>query len=456
MRSHVQSLSRLIWPMYVFLLAWIVLPVYAGFAANVLPLEDGDVDRFLTMIVAAGGAFAAWSGIRGGPLLLSEAQVLLGLAGGRTLPTRMAVVRQAMFVGGFFGLSSAWLTALATGGTPPVVESVQRTLVGLEAGVAIVCLAVLWNVDGGWIIDRLGAVAIGAAMAYAVTEGGTPQANLATLGLLTLASLVLAFIRAPDLRVDQLWTRSLVLAELQYGAALADYRSALGALRSARDGPRVRRGRPGSGSLPVWLWRPIRSLTGSPWMVFLRVIVMTGGVAAVLLLLEGVAAQLAAVAGVLAVTAVDFTTPLASVVSHPILNRGSRIPERLTLVAESAVGIVLTLAAGMIGLAISSGLSDMRHVVAVAAMSLAAGGSSTVQARLGSPDIASIIDRLGPDRVQMTLAVRAAAPVILLFLSAGGIVAIAKAPHPVLTQVLVVGWVIVLGVTTRPKAEEAP
>jgi hypothetical protein len=443
--------------MYVFLLAWIVLPVYAGVLANVLPLEDPDVDRFLAIVVAAGGALAAWSGLRGGPMLLSEAQVLLGLAGGRTLPTRLAVVRQALFVGGFFGLGSAWLTALATGGTPPVAENVQRTAVGALAGVAIVCLAVLWNVDGGWMIDRLGALAIAGGMAYAAITGGSPEEHIGLLGLLTLASLVLAFIRAPDLRMDQLWTRSLVLAELQYGAALADYRSALSALRSARDGQRVRRGRKsGSGLLPIWLWRPMRSLSGSPWMVFLRVVVMIGGVAGALIVLDGVAAQLAAVAGILAITAVDFTTPLASVVSHPILNRASRIPERITLVAESAVGIVLTLVAGMIGFAIATSVSGVDHALAVAAIALVAGGSSVVQARLGNPDIAAIIDRLGPERVQTSLAIRAATPVVLLFLSVGAIVAMAKSPSPFLGQVLIVGWVIVIAATTQPRPEEAP
>jgi hypothetical protein len=306
------------------------------------------------------------------------------------------------------------------------------------------------------MIDRLGAIAIAAGMVYAAVAGGTPEAHIGLLGLLALASLVLAFVRAPDLRMDQLWTRSLVLAELQYGAALADYRSALAALRSARDGQRVRRGRrSGSGWLPVWLWRPLRSLSGSPWMVFLRVFVMIAGVAGALVLLDGVASQLAAVAGILAITAVDFTTPLASVVSHPILNRASRIPERITLVAESAVGIVLTLAAGMIGFAVAASFTNVDHALAIGAIALVAGGSSVVQARLGNPDIAAIIERVGPDRVQSSLAIRAATPVVLLFLSVGAIVAIAKSPSPILIQLLIVGWVVTLAATTQPRPEEA-
>lgn len=454
MRSHVQSLSRLVWPLYAFLLAWIVLPVYAGVAANILPLEDADVDRFLTMVLVVGGALAAWSGLRGGPLLLSEAQVLLGLASGRSLPTRIAVVRQAMFVGGFFGLGASWLTALATGGTPPVAEWVQRTGVGIAIGVAIVCLAVLWNVDGPFLLDRIGAIALAVGMAAVAVSGATPEAHVGLLGLLALASVVLAFVRAPDVRVDRLWNRSLVLAELQYGAALADYRSALASLRSARDGQRIPRGRPGSGHLPVWLWRPLRSLSGSPMLVFVRVIAMVGGVALALVFLDGVAAQLAAVAGILAVTAVDFTTPLASVVRHPILHRSSRIPERITLVTEATVGIALTVIAGLIGYALVARITSVPQIWAVGAIALAAGGSSTVQARLGNPDIGSMIDRLGPDRVQNTLAIRAAVPVVLLFLTVGGVAAMARSPHPIIGQLLLAGWVIAIVTTTQPKAEE--
>ncbi len=454
MRSHVQSISRLVWPMYAFLLAWIVLPVYAGGAARILPLEDADVDRFLTLVLAAGGILAAWSGLRGGPLLLSEAQVLLGLAGGRSLPTRLAVARQALFVGGFFGLAAAWLTALATGGTPPVVEWVQRTVLGIEAGVAIVCLSLLWNVDGAWLVDRIAAIVLAIGMAIAATGGATPEQHVGALGLLALAALVLAVLRAPDLRLDQLWNRSTVLAELQYGAALADYRSALSALRSVRDGPRVPRGRPGSGHVPVWLWRPVRSLAGSPPLVLLRVGAMIGGVVVILTMLEGTAARLAALAGLLAVAAVDFTTPLASVVRNPLLHRSSRIPERITLFAESSVGLILTLTAGMAGFALVARTAHPPAAWAVAAIALAAGGSSVVQARLANPDITSIIDRFGPQQVQTTLAVRAATPVVLLFLTVGGVVAMTAGRHPVLGQVLIVGWIIVLATTTQPKPEE--
>jgi hypothetical protein len=98
-------------------------------------------------------------------MLLSEAQVLFGFGGGRTFTTRLAVVRQALFVGGFFGLTSAWLTTLATRATPPVGEWVGRTAVGVEAGVLIVCLAVLWNVEGPMFLDRLVATGLGVVTA---------------------------------------------------------------------------------------------------------------------------------------------------------------------------------------------------------------------------------------------------------------------------------------------------
>lgn len=437
-----------------FLAAWIVLPIYAGLVAGLLPLTDGDVDRFLTVVVVMVGAVALWSGIRGGPLLMSEAQVLLGLSSRSGLPARIAVTRQALFVGGFVGLGAAWLTVMAAGGSPEWALSAERTMVGMEVGVSVVSLAVLWNVDGPWWIDRVSALVVSTLMALSVLTGGDIESLVGPLGLLALIAMVLAVLRSPDIRLDRLWSRSLVLEELQYGAALLDFRSALAALRSSRDGPRVPRRPPGPGRLPPWLWRPLRSLAGSPSLVMVRVVAMVGGVALFLVVLQDTAARLAAVAGVLALGAVDLTTPLASVVGKPLLLRSSRIPARLTLLTETLVGVLLTLAAGIIGWAIVSGVPGEPHAAAIIAVALAAGASSAVQARLGSPDLGAIISRFGPERIQGTLATRAAAPIIALLLTVSAVIALTKNWSPTLAMVVAVGWAIILSLTTKPESIE--
>lgn len=453
MKSHVRSMSRLMWPLYLFLVTWLVLPVYATIIAGLLPLGDADIDRFLKLIIIFTGLLAWWSGFRGGPLLMSEAQVLLGLSDPSGLPARIAVLRQALFVGGFFGIGTAWLTAMAAGGNPEWALSAQRTLVGFEVGIAVVCLAVLWNVDGPRWLDRGAAFVISALIVTAALLGETVESLLGPLGILAFLALALAVVRSPDIRFDQLWGRSRVLAELQYGAALMDYRSALASLRASRDGPRVPRGRPGTGRLPVWLWRPLRSLAGSPSLVFVRIVAMVGGVALFLSVLQDTAARLVAVAGVLAIGAVDLTTPLASVVSRPLLTRSSRIPARVTLVAETIVGITLTLGAGMAGWAIVSGIPGEVHAPAVVAVTIAAGASSVIQARLGSPDLGSIISRFGPERVQGTLATRAAAPVVALLLTVSGVIALTKSWNPVLAVLLAGGWLVILVFTTQPEPD---
>lgn len=453
MRSYLQSVSRLLWPLYLFVLIWIVLPVYATVIAGLLPLSDADIDRFLRVVIVMVPVLAWWSGFRGGPLLLSEAQVLLGLSGKSGLPARIAVVRQALFVGGFVGMGVAWLTAMAAGGSPDLAISAERTLVGLEIGVCVVTLALLWNVDGRRWLDRSAALGLSGLIVALALYSNTVESMMGSLGLVALAALVLAALRAPDVRLDRLWERSLVLAELQYGAALLDFRSALASLRSSRDGPRVPRGGSGRRRLPLWLWRPTRSLAGSPALVLVRLAATIGGVALFLVVLKDTTARLASVAGVLAIGAVDLTTPLASIVSKPLLFRSTRIPSRVTLLAEALIGIIATLVAGLLGWLIISGLPGESHAPEVIAVALAAGAASAIQARLGSPDIGAIVERYGPQRVPTALATRAAAPVIALLLTVSGVISLTKHWSPVLAVILAGGWAIIITQITRPEPD---
>ena len=55
-----RSVSRLLWPLYLFLLTWIVLPVYATIIAGLLPLSDADIDRFLTVVVVGAALLEAY------------------------------------------------------------------------------------------------------------------------------------------------------------------------------------------------------------------------------------------------------------------------------------------------------------------------------------------------------------------------------------------------------------
>lgn len=448
------SWSRLLWPVYLFFVAWLVLPVYATVVAGLLPLGDADVDRLLRIAIVGCGVFAWWSGIRGGPLLMSEAQVLLGLSGESGRPAIVAVVRQAVFVGGFAALGSAWLTAMAERGDFDWVISSQRTLAGMSVGIAIVSLAVLWNLDGHAWLDRGAALLISGLLATLGITAETPEAAIGWLFLLAICSLILASTRAGDIRLDRMWSRSLILAELQYGAALLDYRSALASLRSSRDGPRVPRGKPGVGRLPVWLWRPIRSLSSSPMVVLVRIVAMVGGVVVALAVLKDPAARLAATAGVLAVGAVDLTAPLAAVVKVQLMHRSSRIPARITLVAETLVAIVMTVAIGLAGYALVHQLPGELDVAPVLAVAVAAGASSVIQARLGSPDLAAMIERYGAERLHGTLAMRSATPVLALFLTVSAVVSLTKHWTPALAIFVTIVWVFIFSMTTAPKAEE--
>jgi hypothetical protein len=324
----------------------------------------------------------------------------------------------------------------------------------MSIGIAIVSLAVLWNLDGRPWLDRGAALLLSSLLAMLGLTARTPEDAVGWLFLLALAALALAAIRAGDIRLDRMWSRSLVLAELQYGAALLDYRSALASLRTSRDGPRISRGRPGVGRMPVWLWRPLRSLAGAPAIVLVRVVAMVGGVVVSLAVLQDTAARLAALAGVLAVGAVDLTAPLAAVVRSPLMHRSSRVPGRLTLVAEGTIAVIATVIIGMVGFAFVYRLPGEVPASAVFFVAVAAGASSMIQARLGSPDLGAMIDRYGAERLHGSLAMRSAAPVLALFLTVSAVVSLTSHWSQGLAIFVTVSWLIVLNMTTSPKAEE--
>lgn len=208
------------------------------------------------------------------------------------------------------------------------------------------------------------------------------------------------------------------------------------------------------GRLPVWLWRPIRSLRSSPVVVLVRIVAMVAGVVVALAVLKDTAARLAALAGVLAVGAVDLTAPLAAVVKVPLMHRSSRIPARITLVAESLLAVVMTVGVGLLGYAFVYRLPGELNVVPVVVVAVAAGASSVIQARLGSPDLAAMIERYGAERLHGTLALRSATPVLALFLTVSAVVSLTKHWTPALAVFVAIAWVYILSRATAPKAEE--
>lgn len=90
----------------------------------------------------------------------------------------------------------------------------------------------------------------------------------------------------------------------------------------------------------------------------------------------------------------------------------------------------------------------------VIVIAVAAGASSVIQARLGSPDLAAMIERYGAERLHGTLAMRSAAPILALFLAVSAVVSLTKHWAPALAIVVAVAWFFILTMSTAPKVEE--
>jgi hypothetical protein len=109
--------------------------------------------------------------------------------------------------------------------------------------------------------------------------------------------------------------------------------------------------------------------------------------------------------------------------------------------------------AGLLGWVIVSGLPGESHAPEVIAVALAAGAASTIQARLGSPDLGAIISRYGAQRVPTALGARAAAPILALLLTVSGVISLTKNWNPVLALVLAGAWAFILILITRPEPD---
>jgi len=463
------EVGRYLWPLYLFGLAWILLPVYAAELSTVITIPAPDIDRLVQVTGVAVGLMAWWSGSRGGPLLLSEPVVLFELAaGGGARRVRFAVVRQALLMGALFGLVAS-LASSVTGGVEDIDLDVssQRTLVALALGISTVSLAVLWTTEppdtrdapdattatttrnrtltgraraASAAADRVAAVAGGVAMATAAVliEPGWGL-GLATFAIATMA-LMVASVRARNVPLTVLWPRASAMTDLQASTAFLDAPGAMKALRAVRDGSRV--GRISGFGLrftPVALWRTQRSLAASTWPVFFRLTAVPVVVALTLVAFDGVGTRVAVAAVALFVGAVDITGSLGAVVAQPLLSRGYRFRSGVLLGSLALTSLIITVALAAAGWLLASAVNASDELSAqlsggvsgklsigfdsILGVAVGVGVAANLQARLGSADMERLIERVGAGQLSQILAARAAMPILVVLVT---VVAVAR------------------------------
>ncbi len=427
MRSTLQGV---LWPAYLFCMAWILTPVYVQVLAVALPISETDVDRILLIAIVLAGPLAFWSGVRGGPLLLSEPTVMFDLVLGRgQARLREAIVRQALLASGIGGIAGVCLAAMSLDNDYTLGLALSATVRGLGVGMMLLALAVLWSTTGERrVADRLVAVACSAVpvVATVLVPAGSAFVEMSALAV-GVAAAGYAVRRSTAIPVPVLWARSRGLVDLRVSATLLDLRSVLSELRFFRDGPRVHRRMLVLGRRrPLSVWRSVRSLSSAPAVALIRVIAIAPVIALGFTVVPGTNAQFMVGAALLFVAAIDLAEPIASLAAKPILSNIASV--RWIALLSGHLNVMLA-AVGALAL-VGSTLADVWSAAPPfwPWLGLAAGVAiaTSLQARNGPPNIAKILDAVGFFGLGRVLAVRGLIPFVVTLAAIIGMTRVAR------------------------------
>lgn len=360
---QVAPLTQSLWHLYLAFLTWILMPLFAV-AAPVYPLTDGDYRQIAVVAVIAVIPLGLWSGLRGGPLMLSETDVLYGLIG-RTgfLIGLGAISRQVITIGALGTMTSCLLYILSAD-----QFTFGRYLAVSGAGLALGCLT----------------VAISLVVSPSIRWGKGSA--------------------LPRPRRDRAWERALALTEVRIASNLLDMRGALVSLRHVRDGDRRARVRFQSMAGFGPLARPVVSLAALPSIALFRIATLVGVTAVLLAVTDGRARTLL-VGFTLFAMAIDATGSLAAAVDGQAVLRGS--PVRMVLLATElvmALGLCLLLA--LLAWLPSRLFTDHLSIGPLLILAVGSVLAASVQARLGAPNLDGVVAYLPPDQMGGVLAMR--------------------------------------------------
>lgn len=440
LRSTIQSV---LWPAYLFFLAWIFAPLYAQVLATALPISETDVDRTLLIATIMTGPLACWSGIRGGPLLLSEPTVIFDLVLDRgQAPLSAVIVRQALLASAVGGVGGACLAAMSFDDYA-FETTVSATVRGFGTGMMIMPLAVLWSTNERRVADRLLAVASSALPVVAIALA-QPDSAIVTLSVLAMGCIAICFAvwRSGSIPVPILWARSRGLADLRVSVGLLDVHSALSDLRFFRDGPRVNRCLLARGPRrPLSVWRSVRSLSSAPTVALVRVILIAGVIALAFTVLPGTNAQFLLGAGLLFVAGIDLATPLASLAAHPRLSNIASVRWIALLGGHLAVTLVGVGAIALVGWALANVWHAAPPLWPWLGLSAGVTVATCLQACNGPPNIGNILDVVGFSGLGGVLATRSLVPFVVAMAAVIGMTRVAVNDVALIDGL----WIVVMG-----------
>lgn len=448
-----ESTKKLLWFLYLYFLACLLAPFYARIAVILLPMTRPEVDQIITALVVSVGFIAWWSAYKGGPLLLSEPEVLYALqTSGRTIT--VSLLTQSVFVGAATGIFCSSLTAMER--EFHFLRYVLLNGTGMAVGILIVQLAVIFSSEYKRLFTFFTASVCALALAITVILFGPGlYLLLVAVSFVGLFSVVTPLL-ATRLPSDRLWERSAVLLDLQSSALMFDLRRTLNLLRSVRDGPRINRLLFQNVSLAHWVWRPLRSFCTLPNAALYRLLMAGIAIIVTSVIPAGGRGSLIVVGFFLLLAATDLTTSLAATTVSSLLHRGHKPSLWVVVSGEIFLAITLTVGFGVFGWSIAAFIGsiveslEVVEFVEVLGLSVISATVASLQARLGSPNIAKLIELLGVDHLGRLLFIYTLGPTVLWFLGVAATAEFSANNQLVWVWVVLGGSIITIAVTIFP------
>ncbi len=409
---------------YLACLAWFFLPFYGALFNELLPSEWSQFDDAFDIAVVVACLAGIWSGARGGPLMVTRAVILHELGS--------PVSKRRLLLPWLIRQAAAWAMAGAVTATVLIVLADQesfgyRLAFSTSAAAILAAWAAVFLAASTMVAThqrgqayRIGAgvflvlvIVVGAVVLGTSMRG---PSGIAVLSFAAAASTLLAAVALGFAPVEPMWRRATAVESMRSSLQQFQFQRVLVDLRNATEQPPFSTGsRLAWSGLPLPLWRHVAAVQHALVWHLLRLAGFTAGLAALFWwgdLDQGVVALgLAAcalligieVSGAVAATA----DQLSFVVHYP---KGSGPILRSQVVTSVLIAAVLGVCA-----VIGRTFDEPRAGAGVLVICVAGALGATVQARLGSPDVALLLEKVGPEMLTNVLWARALlGPLLLL------------------------------------------
>lgn len=424
-------LSEDLYTLYLAGFGWILLPVYISALTFLFPSQWDHIDDALNLGVPLLGLVGIWSGVRGGPMLLSRSGVLHELLSASSRRAMLAphLARQTvmwMIVAAYVACGCWAMSRSETFGYGTLM-----TVSGVAALAAASSSfqAVLWLVAGHTDDNSARRLVVAAAVSVPLAQTvalliGLRFTTSWGLGVL-LATVVVAALSAivalEWAPVEKFWRRAVALESMRSAMMTFDFQRVILDLRKVTEQPLAGTSTaiPSRFLVPLWrLWAAMRHNLG--WHIG-RLAVLAGVVSGMYWwgdLGQGLVTLVAAACMFL--VGVEISGPVAATASE----RAFLVHYPLGLGAVLLAQVTTTVLVGLFigALIVGFGLVQSSPVTLGLLLLMLLGVlAATVQARLGSPDMAALVEKFGSDIARKVLLVRATLGPLLLFAATIGI-----------------------------------